>query len=114
MSLIVKKTGPSMKTSKKEEVPQPPKFCEAVAIAVKNAIGKSPDFFRIRANFLYIKESNEYPTLDQHRYRVNVQRTFPGDQGMPDKVKITDSYFITTDGEGKILHSSPELVKKYG
>lgn len=109
MSLIVKKTGPSMKTSKKEEVPQPPKFCEAVAIAVKNAIGKSPDFFRIRANFLYINEST-----GEHRYRVNVQRTFPGDQGMPDKVKITDSYFIATDGEGKILHSSPELVKKYG
>lgn len=89
-----------MKTSDKEK---PVRFSKEVAEAVKAAIGKSPDFYRISAIHLF-----------GSCYRVNVYRTLKGEWGMPDQVRITDSYFITTDEDGKIRVSSPALVKKYG
>jgi hypothetical protein len=108
MALKVKYGGKVRDTDKEEEKPQK-KFCESVAYAVKDAIGKSPDFFRISASFLYINEST-----GEHRYRVNVMRAFTNGLGMPDRVKMTDSYFVSTDGDGKIVDSNPPLVKKYG
>jgi hypothetical protein len=42
------------------------------------------------------------------RYRVNV---FVGKDLISGR--ITDSFFLTTDGEGNILTSSPEIVRVY-
>lgn len=88
---------------KTETKPEKREFCEQVAHQVLDAIGKAKDMFRIRAIHLFGRS-----------YRVNVQRTIKGDYGGYDKVLITDSYFITTDDGGKIVASSPTLVKKYG
>lgn len=43
------------------------------------------------------------------RYRVNV---FVGNDATSGR--IADSFFLTTDSEGKILTSSPEIVRMYG
>jgi hypothetical protein len=43
------------------------------------------------------------------RYRVNV---FVGEDSTSGR--IANSYFLTADGEGKILSSSPAIVRAYG
>lgn len=100
MSLVVRRGGEAMG---KEEQEKPRRFCKEVAEQVKTTIGKSPDLHQISAIHLFGRT-----------YRVNVYRTLKGDLGMPDKVRITDSYFIVTDDDGTIEKSSPPLVKKYG
>ena len=63
---------------------------------VIHLLGRPNDFIRINVN-----------TLWEHRYRVNV---ITGK--LPSSATISHSYFVTTDGEGRITASIPDITKQ--
>jgi hypothetical protein len=63
-----------------------------------SSLGTPPDLIKMQVH-----------PVGGHRYRVNV---FAGKDAMSGR--IANSFFLTTDAEGKILESSPEIVRLYG
>ncbi len=62
-----------------------------------SSLGTPPDLIRMQVN-----------PVGGHRYRVNV---FVGKDAMSGR--IANSFFLTTDPEGKIVESSPKIVRVY-
>ncbi|CAN5906482.1 hypothetical protein BH23PLA1_BH23PLA1_02640 [soil metagenome] len=64
---------------------------------VVHALGKPTDLLKVQVR-----------QVGSDRYRVNI---FVG----PDVIsgRIADSFFLTTDGKGHIVNSSPEIVRVY-
>jgi hypothetical protein len=70
---------------------------DVVADAVMSALGRPADFLRAAARQV---------TAD--RYRVNV---FAGPHA--GSARVAHSYFVTADGDGKVLASSPPVRRLY-
>jgi hypothetical protein len=68
-----------------------------IATNVVQSLGAPADLLKVQVR-----------PLGRDRYRVNV---FVGKD--PSTARITDSFFLTTDDEGKILTSSPEIARLY-
>jgi hypothetical protein len=70
---------------------------DLIAEHVVHALGTPEDLFGV-----------DVRPLGGDRYRVNV---LVGKH--VNSTRIADSYFLTADGDGVILSSSPEIIKRY-
>jgi hypothetical protein len=70
---------------------------KAVCLAVMAALGRPDDFLRVTARRV---------TADGHRVNVIAG-------GDPTTARIAHSFFVTTDGDGKLTDSVPPLVRLY-
>ncbi len=70
---------------------------DVIAKQVVQSLGLPADLFKVQVR-----------PLGADRYRVNV---FVGKEVT--SARITNSFFLTADDEGKILKSSPEIARRY-
>lgn len=82
-------------TSPGEE--SPPQLAATIGRAVIAALGRPADFYRVSVFRLW-----------EDTYRVNV---LTGTD--PSALAITHSYFVSSDGMGNVVRSTPPLARRY-
>jgi hypothetical protein len=91
---------PRKKAVRPEYQPEPPKVDPEIGENIKRQVletlGKPKDHDQTIVN------------RAGSAFRVNVYREIE-----PEKVRITDSFYIRTDEEGKIVSSNPPLSRRY-
>src|SRR3954464_9428990 len=71
--------------------------CDLIKINVMNALGSPEDLFRVQVR-----------PVGKHSYRANV---LVGKDAT--SARVVNSYYLSTDGEGTILSSTPEIMRLY-